>query len=250
MKKYSIDQLLDYAQLRLTHLWLLARKLSQLFDRELKERTNNFSQNYNQFDNTLFEQMEKEGILTPRNLKTLSTADPDKVEFFIGQLAQRITGTLLLVDIGLLKDVFPNIVWSSIFVISMGHFEDSLKRISDLLGEQKGCKIKVNDLYGLSISEKSKKFLTDVVLFDFDFGSSKSWNFIKNHQSVRNLVIHNGGYLDDSSFSNKAKGIIMHEPELSVNKDKMIIFSEAYVLKVIERVSLFFEEITGSLRKS
>lgn len=72
-----------------------------------------------------------------------------------------------------------------------------------------------------------------------------------NHQKVRNLVVHNGGYIDDSGLSEQIKDFILDKKnKLSLDNDNMIIFTKDYVLTVLEISSSFLSELEKALTKS
>lgn len=93
-----------------------------------------------------------------------------------------------------LYDVFPNLLWNSVFNTAYATFENHLTSLCNIFEKGATHNIKLGDLSGKGI-EKAKIYLSKVIGIKNVFNSTE-WEEIKNASKVRNILAHTSGKLD------------------------------------------------------
>jgi hypothetical protein len=117
-----------------------------------------------------------------------------------------------------LYDVFPILLWTSIFNSAYSLFERHLNDVCKILEKDASIKISLTDLTGKGI-ERAKIFLTKVIGIANVFDSTE-WHEIQNYSKVRNILVHASGELNLTQ--KKHKEIF----DYAKNHQKLIVYPE------------------------
>jgi len=88
-------------------------------------------------------------------------------------------------------EIFPNFFRLSTFVGLFSYFEGLLSHLCYYIHERRNYKLRVSDLGGEDIIEKSRRYLTLVVGVDLDDLNSE-WTRITDLKKIRNCFVHQG----------------------------------------------------------
>jgi hypothetical protein len=130
-------------------------------------------------------------------------------------------------DAALAAEVYPNLLYSSLFAASYFAFERSLHEICRTLQEAQGQDIAPNDLAGSGI-KRSQLYLNKVAGFTFP-EEPQRWQRISDLHELRNVVAHNGGRLEPGRASKQLFRIVEQHPHLTLQKTGDIQFSSQFV---------------------
>ncbi|MBL7066605.1 MAG: hypothetical protein ISS29_01925 [Candidatus Marinimicrobia bacterium] len=146
-----------------------------------------------------------------------------------------------------LTNLFPNMLWSSLFLTSYSIIEKFLYDICNSFATHHSIELKPNDLAGKGIV-RSKNYLIKVMKFQF-FEGSPNWMITKNGNYIRNLLMHSSGVVDvDENKHKKVKNMIRDNPSLDII-DHHIVLSKDYVLLFLSSCIGLVEEIIGLYEK-
>ena len=129
-----------------------------------------------------------------------------------------------------LKNLYPNMVWSSIFLTIYSTFEHTLNEICKSLQNKNGNNIYLKDLKHKGIT-RSQFYLKKVIQIKFP-DETKEWAFIKNSNEVRNCIIHEAGNFHDCNKNNGIIKFIENTKSLGEMDDKIVMkkeFSEEFI---------------------
>jgi len=241
MDKNGFDSLDRYLILDLTRLWMLSEKLNSFLAKDAEEhslRIAELARHPLMKEKDLTEEAAKDGYRTLGDLQKLSKKDPQRAQQIMMQSGLRLQHTLLDVDLRL----------SQFMAFAM--FERSLLSTCLALAETWSYKLTLSDLAGHSTLDKVQRYLRKVVQVDYRFSKSSSWERIKGHQEIRNLLVHNGGLLDESERSDKVRKFIKHrrisisieEGSLSIQKD--------YIKELITDLQQLLTDMFDALKKA
>lgn len=90
-----------------------------------------------------------------------------------------------------ISQIFPNFFRLSTFIGLYSHLENKMTRLCKRIHERKKFRLRVSDLSGENIIEKSRRYLNLVVGINFDDLNSE-WVKITDYQKIRNCFVHNG----------------------------------------------------------
>lgn len=144
-----------------------------------------------------------------------------------------------------LTEVFPNTLWSSLFVTCYSLLEHRLNNLCKYLQSQKSYTLKLTDLSGKGIF-RSKSYLTKVAGMSFPSGSD-AWRNITNYSHLRNFVAHNDSKIDESDRGRATRQFIEGKPSIELDSTDHIIFSKAFCAEVIETLRDFLTELYKGL---
>ena len=253
MDKNGFDSLDRYLILDLTRLWMLSEKLNSFLAKDAEEhslRIAELARHPLMKEKDLTEEAAKDGYRTLGDLQKLSKKDPQRAQQIMMQSGLRLQHTLLDVDLRLSQYIYPNITVSSMVIMAFAMFERSLLSTCLALAETWSYKLTLSDLAGHSTLDKVQRYLRKVVQVDYRFSKSSSWERIKGHQEIRNLLVHNGGLLDESERSDKVRKFIKHrrisisieEGSLSIQKD--------YIKELITDLQQLLTDMFDALKKA
>jgi len=140
-----------------------------------------------------------------------------------------------------LKDVFPNIVWCSLFITCYSLLEHELSRICESMRSLKECPLKPSDLKDRGIFQ-SKAYLKKVIGIQFP-DNTRYWQEICFYNRIRNRIIHEGGRVYDSENDSKLRAEIDRTSSINLDDYGRILLSCDFVLEVIENLKSFFRDI-------
>ena len=93
-------------------------------------------------------------------------------------------------------------------------------------------------------------YLKKVQGIDFP-DQSKEWNQISTYRKVRNFLVHNDGYLDNSKNAKTVKQFASKKPEfLIINQHSQIVLANECNLDFINTIQKFFTKLFKQLRQS
>jgi hypothetical protein len=236
--KTKYEELKNYSIVRLTQIGILANNLYNYLKMEvsdLSETDSTFNSESLLKQPDLMEIASKEGYRTPNDFKKLAEIDPQRVEKIFQQSSLLQSKLFNDIHLSLFKNLFPHITWSSLFLIAMSHFEYSLILISNFFQNESKSLLTIKDISGQSTFEKFTSYCLKVLRLEYDFSHSIQWSKVKNHQKVRNLIVHNNGIIDDSNRSKSVKQLIdSNQISIKYNDQNYIEVSITYLETVIE----------------
>ena len=142
-----------------------------------------------------------------------------------------------------LKNLYPNILWSSIFLTSYSIFEYCLSSICKSLPDEYSSLY--NDLKHKGIN-KSKVFFKKVCKIKFP-DNIKEWDFIKNSNAVRNCIIHRSHNINSYKEGHKIFKFIKECNSLKTVDDKIILGRE-FPIKFINDSKKIINRITKEIQ--
>ena len=131
-------------------------------------------------------------------------------------------------------DIFLNTLRSSFLIVIVSYAETILKTICRDVGIILRTTIKCNDLKG-NIFERSRKFLD--CFGKFIKPTDKVWELINNIYYVRNVFVHNDGFMDDSGRSRLTQ-FIKESPDIYETNDSIKIGAD-FCYFALESISSF-----------
>lgn len=140
-----------------------------------------------------------------------------------------------------ISNLYPNILWSSIFLTAYSTFENSLTDICKFLQDGNSDDIKLNDLGHKGI-HRAKVFIKKVVKLDFP-DETEQWSFIKNSNLIRNCLIHGSGDLSQYKETDQIKRFITPAHGLREMENKLIVEKE-FPLGFITRCIYIISELS------
>ena len=252
MNSIDFGEVQQYAIVRLTHVGMLSDKLKKLIDQDLQSQQQEL-ESLNRHDllkePDLMLEAAKEGYKTIGGYKQLEKKEPERVHRMYLQSHLQMEKHRRTIELELSQQVYPNLTWSSLVLISMALFEEVITLICDYLSQTRGYRIKMNDLRGRSALHRCKMFLTKVVEIEFDFGASPHWQKVNGHQTVRNLIVHNSGVLDNSSQADAVRKFVDGgNTSLSITDGGLAIERE-YIYEVIDDAQNWMLELFDAIKK-
>ena len=244
MNNNTIVSLSEYTQQRFSHIFLMAKNFNLYLNTENINLKDNIIQLEEVINNEALRTSNKN--YTVSEFKKLWKEDPKQAQEFLKPHGYKMYDASLKLRFELSSRIFPSILWSSLLVMIIAHFENSLLLICDTLAIEQGEKLTIKHISGNSISEKAKIFLNKVLVINFDFGLSEHWKDIRMYRKIRNVIIHHGGYLKDSDYRD-LKTIIENSNIINLAEDSLVSFDIKFVDQALTSVSLFFEELFSTI---
>jgi len=176
------------------------------------------------------------GYRTISQVTELGKKDPELVSKIYRQMQLKLQHGFLTVELKLYSEIYPSITLSSLAIMAFAVFEQSLSLVCSALADMHNLKLGLPDLAGHSTLEKAQCYFTRVLGLKIEFARSSKWQRIKGHQDVRNLLAHNGGFLDDSERSERiAKFVKSNKVGLRIEKGTLQI-DKVYVEKLVNDI--------------
>lgn len=160
---------------------------------------------------------------------------------------QNMIEDMYLDDLILLENLFPKILWSSLFATCYSVLEYELNSICRNIRSIKQLSLKPSDLKNIGIFQ-SQLYLKKVVGIKFP-DRERPWQNIKYYNRIRNAIIHNEGRLSDSNNDKKTKDYIITNPSLSFDETDAVVLTRKFILEVIETIKSFFKVFFESWKK-
>lgn len=145
-----------------------------------------------------------------------------------------------------LINLYPHIIWSSIFLTSYSIFESTLDEVCNYFVKENGMKINLNDLRHKGIF-RSKLFITKILKVKFPDATCE-WAFIINCKEVRNCIMHRSS--DISNYKEKDGIIKFISNEETINEiDNKVIIEKEFSLKFITKCESIIDSLLDNLKK-
>jgi len=251
-EELTLKELKHFSLMRLTHIYILSMQLDSFISQEsqeLKDRKEKLDKDKPLQLPNLMDFAHEEGIINIQDYRKLKKENPEKFKAISEQLGLILSIIRIETDNILFNDVFPTITWSSLFLISMAHLEYSLILICNHFTEIKKLNLKLSDLNGSSTYEKFILFVSKVAKVDYSFDRSMFWQKVRNHQKIRNLLMHNNGLIDDSDRAKVVKKLIEDgQINLKWNNLMILLFTSEYLESVITDSQNWMEEFFNKLK--
>jgi hypothetical protein len=171
----SITDLEHFIIVRLTHIYLLSKRLDAFISQETQKlnkiKTAIGKQKLVQPQN-LMDIATKEGIVSGKDYIKLKEENPERFKAIFEQSGLILSRIMIETENTLFNHIFPTTTWSSLFLMSMSHLEYSFILICNYLIAKKILKLKLSDLSGHSTYEKFVIFISKVVEVDYSFDKS------------------------------------------------------------------------------
>jgi len=124
-------------------------------------------------------------------------------------------------------ELYPNLLYSSLFTASYFTFERSLHEICRSVQQVQEHDIGPSDFAGSGI-KRSQLYLKKVAGFTFPEDPQR-WQRMSDLHELRNVVAHNGGYLEPGRTSKHVFRIVEQDPHLTLGAAGDIRFSSQFV---------------------
>lgn len=143
--------------------------------------------------------------------------------------------------------MYPNVLLSSIFMSSYFSFEHEMTVLCQQLEHIGGHSIKLRDLNHKGVP-RARVYLEKVVGIKFP-QDDQGGRFLQQINALRNLISHNGGYLDGPDDRSEVGNYVRTEQHLSWNSENWIVFSPDFVISVAERLQELCLQISNTLHE-
>ncbi|MFA7419129.1 MAG: hypothetical protein WCZ90_05520 [Melioribacteraceae bacterium] len=152
-------------------------------------------------------------------------------------------------EINLTENLYKSLGLHALFLLSYSYFEHCLVVICNTLKKQKNLEIGWQDLKGSTL-ESIKNYLSKVVLIDYNFGTSKEWELIRQYLYIRNLIAHNGNIISDPESYTKAFGYIEKLKGISLTDQNEIIIEKEFIQNSLSTYAKLFANLFASMKKA
>jgi len=142
-----------------------------------------------------------------------------------------------------LTEVFPQILWTSIFVTCNSLFEHELLRVCNFMSWEIENPVKPKDLTGKGISQ-AQAYLKIVAGIEFP-DQGEPWGEILKLKRIRNSIVHNGGKLDPSD--KEVEKYIDENDLISLDNRRRIQLFDGFCDSVLDRYEEFFKLLFSKL---
>lgn len=123
-----------------------------------------------------------------------------------------------------LNIIYPNILWSSLFLTAYANLESSLDLLSDYFFHKTNLNISPEDLKDSGI-KRSKKYLVKLVGLNFPYDRIE-WKSIIEVAHIRHCIIHTNGIVSQYRNINTINSVIHKYQEIRIEDDHIIITKE------------------------
>lgn len=141
--------------------------------------------------------------------------------------------------------MYPNVLLSSLFSSSYFSFEHELTALCQQIERIGKHSIKLKDLNHKGVA-RARVYLEKVVGVKFP-QDDQDGRFLQQINALRNLISHNGGYLDGPDDRSEAGNYVRAEQHLSLDAQNWIIFSPKFVISVAERLQELCLQLSNTL---
>ncbi|MDP8267219.1 MAG: hypothetical protein P9L97_00700 [Candidatus Tenebribacter davisii] len=148
-----------------------------------------------------------------------------------------------------LSNLYPNILWSSIFLTAYSIFEKSLMDICNSLQDESEDNMTLNEIKDKGIV-KAKIFIKKVKKLSFP-DDTKEWSFLNNSNTIRNCLIHGSGDLLNYDENHKVVKFIKSVNALKEVDNKLIIEKEfplEFIKNCISIIDALSKQVQDTLK--
>lgn len=147
-----------------------------------------------------------------------------------------------------LKEVFevhfPSLQRNSALITLFSFLEKELDSLCILFQKEKKLKLKLKDINGKGI-DRATTYLMKVA--SLNFTKSTEWNEVKSIQKIRNLIVHNGGSLENPDGSTKKHEVEYIESCKFLSGEKEVLIQNGYLEYVLSSIDSYFRTIERSI---
>ena len=141
-----------------------------------------------------------------------------------------------------LEETFPRILRYSFFVHIYSLLEHTLLRIADDVRQSRKLGLSPGDLKDDGIT-RAKTYLKKVAGIQFP-DSTSEWQDILALNSLRNVIVHSGGYLaEDHHKKDQIEGLMKRWPEISLSNIRQFELSDAFANRAIDTCDRFLSQV-------
>lgn len=149
-------------------------------------------------------------------------------------------------DLHLNQIKYPHIHRESLILTIYSFFENQLNRLCAILSESVSTNISLKDLKGQGI-ERAFLYLKKVAGFDLS-GMGKELPYIKNVNTIRNLIVHNGAMIPERP-DHKLLRFVTENPHLYGKAGQGIIIRSEFIDQLLEMLINFFKKLEKEVQK-
>jgi hypothetical protein len=120
-----------------------------------------------------------------------------------------------------LNTIYPNILWSSLFLTAYATFESALDLLSDYYHLLKNINISPNELKDRGV-KRSEKYLTKLVFLKYPT-DSHNWDSINELADIRHCIIHANGIVSQYNNSKTVYSIVEKYSEIKIDNDHIVL---------------------------
>ena len=140
-----------------------------------------------------------------------------------------------------LNTIYPNILWSSLFLTVYATIESALDLLSDYYHLDQNINIAPNELKDRGL-KRSEKYLTKLAGFKYP-DDSQNLKLINELADIRNCIIHANGIVSQSSNSKKVNDIVEKYSDIKIEYDQ-IVLTKVFVMLFTTSCEKFLVELT------
>lgn len=138
------------------------------------------------------------------------------------------------------QSLFPTMHRESTFLTIYNYIENGLNTHCHYVSELEESKVKLSDLKHKGI-ERVLLYLKKVALLNFETMNNEI-SFIKNCNSIRNIIVHSGSMLPQNE-QEKINKFISSQEKLSGNPGERVSIEEGFIHDYIEVLVSFFKKL-------
>ena len=140
---------------------------------------------------------------------------------------------------------FPNIQRKSILITALSFFEREINKLCIELKEMKNIKVSLKDLNTQGLP-RAIIYLEKVIEIPID-KNNKTYKRISDINKIRNLIVHNNGYLYNNENTLKEEDKIIKKTSY-LSGEYEIQIEKGYIEYVIETYKIYFKYIDSLVR--
>ena len=162
-----------------------------------------------------------------KQIKNENIVEPSGLLFQSGSLAATLLNNLRYQQLNI---IFPNTLWSSLFLTLYGIFESTLDILSDYYFENNDLNFSPKELNYKGIS-RSEIYLRKMVGINFP-SDIEQWESIKESADIRHCIIHANGIVDQFNKASSINMLVKKYPGISIEHNHLIIrkqFVETFI---------------------
>ena len=144
-----------------------------------------------------------------------------------------------------LKEIFPNILWSSLFITCYLLLESSLDILCEKLCKTTQQSSKPSNLKDKGIT-RSRKYLNNVINIKFP-DKTTHWQEIKHYNLIRNIIVHEDGKVGETKKDKIVETYINQKKSIDLDKLGHVQSVDDFIQEVIRTLESFFNELFSAL---
>jgi hypothetical protein len=137
-----------------------------------------------------------------------------------------------------IEDIFIKTFRYSAIVSIYSFIESSMKSLAIYLQHSKNLSLKLEDLKGSSVIEKTGLYFEKVCLINFP-SNTNEWAEIQKLNTIRNSIVHATGDIFSSNSKHKVENVINNTKGLNLKDERYIIINKEYLDSIISKIEVF-----------